>query len=163
MWVWAVSYSSWETASGSFGFYFFFSKKKYLSFSKWLEIPYRKLPIFFFFVLYTPVVCVGKHIQVFLLVCLVFFAYNLFALFSVTVLWWLWVCWVLCNPAMIRFSSICAGVLLQGICFLTKVTFQWRFCGETQLFETFVTLVSLGFVRVFYRFICGQSRNFPGI
>lgn len=74
---------------------FFFSKKKYLSFSKWLEIPYRKLPIFFFFffVLYTPVVCVGKHIQVFLLVCLFFFCLQL-------------VCSVFCDGALVVVSLL---------------------------------------------------------
>lgn len=154
MWVWAVSCSSWETASGSFGLYFF-QRKNIFHFQNDWKFPLGSSHFFFF--LYTPVVCVGKHIQVYF-----YFAYNLFALFSVMVLWWLWVCWVFCNPATIRFLSLCVGVLLQGMCFLTKVTFQWRFCGETQLLKHLLHLYLL-VLYLFYPFICGRSRNFPGI
>lgn len=95
MWVWAVSYSSWETASGSFGL-LFFSKKKYLLFSKWLEIPYRKLSFFFFpfffLILYTPVVCVGKnkHSSIFIIFCLQL------------------VCSVFCDGALVVVSLLCS-------------------------------------------------------
>lgn len=47
-----------------------------------------------FFALYTPIACVGKHGRV----C--FFAYDLFAVFSVTMLWQLRVCDALCNAAV---------------------------------------------------------------
>lgn len=49
------------------------------------------------FVLYTPVACVGKHIHVGVGV---FFAYNLFAVFSGTMLGRLRVCYALRNPAV---------------------------------------------------------------
>lgn len=68
MWIWAIGYSSepWETASGNFWClvcFFLQIKKKSLSFSKW-KCPTWSSPSFFF-VLYTPVACVGKDVQVF--------------------------------------------------------------------------------------------------
>lgn len=116
MWVWAIGYSSYsmpsETASGNFwfNFFFFFQRKNIFHFQNEWKFPIWSSPSFF--VLYTPIACVGIHVQVF------------FFLPTTCLLYFLWRCFGSCESVMSSVTLRC--FLSKWITDMTRFLSLWR-------------------------------------